>query len=105
MIAVQYEGHDLSLTVKLLLAAAAFLLSIVSYAVFEDPIRRGVRPGQRAGAWLARRLDPYRSAPARPRSAAATAPRGGLLLWRPARCPCSSSPPLPSPRSRTARPA
>jgi peptidoglycan/LPS O-acetylase OafA/YrhL len=40
IIAVQYEGHDLSVAVKLLLALGAFALSIVSYGLFENPIRQ-----------------------------------------------------------------
>jgi len=40
IIAAQYAGHELSLGVKLLLLVGAFLLSIASYALFENPIRR-----------------------------------------------------------------
>jgi peptidoglycan/LPS O-acetylase OafA/YrhL len=40
IIAVEYEGHELSVGVKLLLVLGAFLLSIVSYRFFENPIRR-----------------------------------------------------------------
>jgi peptidoglycan/LPS O-acetylase OafA/YrhL len=40
IIAVQYEGHELSVAVKLLLALGAFALSVVSYALFENPIRQ-----------------------------------------------------------------
>src|ERR671934_279050 len=40
----QYAGHELSIGVKLLLVAGAFLLSIVSYALFENPIRRMKAP-------------------------------------------------------------
>lgn len=40
IIAVQYAGHELSLGVKLLLLAGAFLLSIVSYGLVENPLRR-----------------------------------------------------------------
>jgi peptidoglycan/LPS O-acetylase OafA/YrhL len=40
IVAVQYEGHDLSVTTKLLLLLGAFGLSIVSYGLFENPIRR-----------------------------------------------------------------
>jgi peptidoglycan/LPS O-acetylase OafA/YrhL len=40
ILAAQYVGHDLSLNVKLGLLAAAFLLSCVSYALVENPIRR-----------------------------------------------------------------
>jgi peptidoglycan/LPS O-acetylase OafA/YrhL len=39
IIAMQYEGHSLSVGVNLLLLAGAFGLSIVSYALFENPIR------------------------------------------------------------------
>jgi peptidoglycan/LPS O-acetylase OafA/YrhL len=40
IIAVQYAGHELSVAVKLLLLAGAFVLSIASYGLFEDPLRR-----------------------------------------------------------------
>jgi len=40
VIAVQYAGHELSLEVKLLLLFWAFLLSVVSYRTFENPLRR-----------------------------------------------------------------
>jgi len=40
VIAVLYEGHELEVGVKLLLLLGAFLLSIISYRFFEDPIRR-----------------------------------------------------------------
>jgi peptidoglycan/LPS O-acetylase OafA/YrhL len=40
IIATQYAGHELALGVKLLLLAGAFLLSIVSYTLVENPIRR-----------------------------------------------------------------
>jgi peptidoglycan/LPS O-acetylase OafA/YrhL len=40
IIALQYAGHDLSVPVKLLLVLGAFALSIVSYGLFENPIRR-----------------------------------------------------------------
>lgn len=47
VIAFEYSGHRLSTAVKLLLVGGAFLLSIVSYRVFENPIRhmkwRGAR--------------------------------------------------------------
>ena len=39
VIAVQYVGHDLSVGVKLVLMFGAFLLSILSYGLFENPIR------------------------------------------------------------------
>ena len=37
----QYEGHELSVGVNLLLLLGAFVLSMVSYRFFENPIRRG----------------------------------------------------------------
>jgi peptidoglycan/LPS O-acetylase OafA/YrhL len=40
IIAVQYAGHELSVAVKLLLLAGAFVLSIASYGLFENPLRR-----------------------------------------------------------------
>ena len=40
IIAVQYAGHDLSVGMNLLLLVGAFLLSVVSYRLFENPIRR-----------------------------------------------------------------
>ncbi len=40
ILALQREGHALSLGVKLLLLLAAFALSIVTYGLFENPIRR-----------------------------------------------------------------
>jgi peptidoglycan/LPS O-acetylase OafA/YrhL len=40
VVALDYTGHDLSTTTKLLLLCGAFGLSIVSYAAFENPIRR-----------------------------------------------------------------
>jgi peptidoglycan/LPS O-acetylase OafA/YrhL len=40
IIAVQYAGHELSVAVKLLLLAGAFVLSIASYRFFENPLRR-----------------------------------------------------------------
>jgi peptidoglycan/LPS O-acetylase OafA/YrhL len=40
VIAVQYVGHDLSVAVKLLLLAGAFLLSVISYRLLENPVRR-----------------------------------------------------------------
>jgi peptidoglycan/LPS O-acetylase OafA/YrhL len=39
-ITVLYEGHDLGVGMKLLLLLGAFLVSIVSYRFFENPIRR-----------------------------------------------------------------
>jgi hypothetical protein len=40
ILAGQYVGYELSVPVKLALLAAAFLLSCVSYALVENPIRR-----------------------------------------------------------------
>ena len=40
IIAVEYAGHELSVGVNLLLIVGAFLLSIVTYRVYENPIRR-----------------------------------------------------------------
>jgi peptidoglycan/LPS O-acetylase OafA/YrhL len=40
IIAVEYEGHELTVGVKLLLVGGAFLLSIITYKLFENPIRR-----------------------------------------------------------------
>lgn len=40
IIAVQYAGHELSVPVKLVLLAGAFLLSIASYGLVENPLRR-----------------------------------------------------------------
>jgi peptidoglycan/LPS O-acetylase OafA/YrhL len=39
-IAVLYEGHELEVGMKLFLLLGAFLLSIISYRFFENPIRR-----------------------------------------------------------------
>jgi peptidoglycan/LPS O-acetylase OafA/YrhL len=54
VIAAQYAGHDLSLGVKLLLLVGAFLLSVVSYGLVENPLRR-MRWPSRVGivAWPA----------------------------------------------------
>jgi peptidoglycan/LPS O-acetylase OafA/YrhL len=40
VIALVYEGHELEVGVKLLLLLGAFLLSVVTYRLFENPIRR-----------------------------------------------------------------
>jgi peptidoglycan/LPS O-acetylase OafA/YrhL len=40
IIAAQYAGHELSVGVKLALVCGAFLLSMVSYAIVENPIRK-----------------------------------------------------------------
>ena len=54
VIAALYVGHDLSLTVKLLLVAGALGLSIVSYRLVEDPVRRMRWPTPVGGlAWPA----------------------------------------------------
>jgi peptidoglycan/LPS O-acetylase OafA/YrhL len=45
-IAVQYSGHDLSTAVKLLLLVGAFGLSMLSYALVENPIRRAKVPAR-----------------------------------------------------------
>ena len=47
IIAVQYVGHDLSPPAKLLLLLGAFLLSVFTYAVFENPSRRARWSSQR----------------------------------------------------------
>jgi peptidoglycan/LPS O-acetylase OafA/YrhL len=51
IIAVQYAGHDLSVGVMLLLALGAFGISVISYALFENPIRQ-MRWRAPAGALL-----------------------------------------------------
>jgi len=54
VIAAQYAGHELSLATKLLLLAGAFGLSIVSYAIVENPLRRLRWPAPVGGlAWPA----------------------------------------------------
>jgi hypothetical protein len=54
IIAVQYAGHELSLFVKLLLLLGAFCLSVVSYALVENPLRRMSWPTPVGGvAWPA----------------------------------------------------
>jgi len=50
ILADQYAGYELSVTVKLGLLAGAFLLSCVSYAVVENPIRRKARSRSATGA-------------------------------------------------------
>lgn len=40
IVALDYAGHELSIATKLLLLCGAFGLSVVSYAAFENPIRR-----------------------------------------------------------------
>jgi len=49
IIGAQYAGYELSLGVKLLLLCGAFLLSVVSYALVENPLRRMSWP-DRVGA-------------------------------------------------------
>ena len=51
IIAVQYAGHELAVGVKLVLLLGAFLLSIVSYRLVENPVRRMSVPN-RMGALL-----------------------------------------------------
>jgi peptidoglycan/LPS O-acetylase OafA/YrhL len=46
VIAAQYAGHALSLAANLALLAGAFLLSVVTYRFFENPIRRSTRTGK-----------------------------------------------------------
>ncbi len=41
IIAAEYEGHDLSVGTNLLLLAAAFALSTVTYLLYENPIHHG----------------------------------------------------------------
>ena len=54
IIAMEHVGHGLSLAVKLALVAGAFLLSVVSYALVEDPLRRLRWPAPVGGlAWPA----------------------------------------------------
>jgi peptidoglycan/LPS O-acetylase OafA/YrhL len=40
VIAAEYEGHELSLIAKVLLVLGAFLLSVITYGLYENPIRR-----------------------------------------------------------------
>ncbi|MCA1726180.1 MAG: acyltransferase [Actinobacteria bacterium] len=40
VIAAQYLGHDLSLGINVVLLGGAFLLSVISYGLIENPIRR-----------------------------------------------------------------
>ena len=57
VIAAEYAGHDLSTAVRLGLLAGAFALSILSYAVFENPIRQmRWRPQTGALLWPASAL-------------------------------------------------
>ena len=50
ILAEQYVGHELPLTVNLGLLVGAFLLSCVSYAFVENPIRRRARSRAATGA-------------------------------------------------------
>jgi peptidoglycan/LPS O-acetylase OafA/YrhL len=50
-IGILYAGHDLSVAAKLLLILGAFALSVISYALIENPIRRA-RWGTSASAIL-----------------------------------------------------
>jgi peptidoglycan/LPS O-acetylase OafA/YrhL len=50
ILADQYMGYELPLTVKLGLLVGAFLLSCVSYALVENPIRRRARSRAATGA-------------------------------------------------------
>jgi len=52
ILADQYVGYELSVTVKLALLVGAFLLSCVSYALVENPIRRRTRSRRAAGVVL-----------------------------------------------------
>ena len=52
IIAAQYAGHGLSFGVKLLLLAGAFVLSILSYRLVENPIRRLKAPPSRGALLL-----------------------------------------------------
>jgi peptidoglycan/LPS O-acetylase OafA/YrhL len=55
VIVAQHAGHNLSVGENLLLLLAAFALSIVSYRLFESPIRNSqwTRKGESAVAWVA----------------------------------------------------
>jgi peptidoglycan/LPS O-acetylase OafA/YrhL len=55
VLAMEHAGHSLSLATNLLLLAAAFLLSILTYACVENPIHRTRRPNNRIalGLWPA----------------------------------------------------
>ncbi len=46
ILAFEYERHELSLTTNLALLLGAFALSIVTYAVYENPLRRTEWSGQ-----------------------------------------------------------
>jgi peptidoglycan/LPS O-acetylase OafA/YrhL len=53
ILAAQYVGHELSVPVKLGLLVGAFLLSCASYALVENPIRRGMRSRTATGIVVA----------------------------------------------------
>ncbi len=54
IIAIQYAGYELSVLAKLLLLLGAFCLSVVSYALVENPLRRMSWPTPVGGvAWPA----------------------------------------------------
>ena len=52
ILAMEHVGHGLSLTTNLLLLAGAFLLSIFTYAIFENPIRNATKLRGSAGLVL-----------------------------------------------------
>jgi hypothetical protein len=54
IIALVYVGHGLSPGTNLLLLTGAFILSTITYKVFENPIRRGERLGHGLLVWLGR---------------------------------------------------
>ena len=53
IIADQYVGYELPVAVKIGLVAAAFVLSCISYALVENPIRRRVRSRRTTGVLVA----------------------------------------------------
>ena len=55
IVAAEYEGHDLTVATNLLLLAAAFALSAVTYLLYENPIHHGKRFGR---PWAALTLWP-----------------------------------------------
>src|SRR5204863_9727818 len=76
-IAVQYSGHDLSTAVKLLLLVGAFGLSMLSYSLVENPIRRAQVPARilwPATAAVATALAPVITRPVGGTAAAAVHP-------------------------------
>ena len=52
ILAMEHTGHDLSTVTNLLLLAAAFALSTVTYALFENPVRRTPRLNAAGGLAL-----------------------------------------------------